>query len=52
MYSSLCSLIFLEEMTCIKTNLEVMLLQVNSHLEMTGLHGLTIISLGGGTELG
>ena len=34
------------------TNFEVMLLQVNSHLEITGLYGLTIISLGGGIEVG
>ena len=40
------------KMTCVMTNLEVMLLQVNSHLAITGLYGLTIISLGGEIEVG
>ena len=34
------------------TNVELMLFQVNGHLEITGLYGLTIISLGGGIKVG
>ena len=52
MYSSFLLLICLEKMTCIMTNLEVILSQVNSHLEITGLYGLTIISLEGRIEVG